>query len=256
MVPGKRILYSEKLLPRKSRIPCRLRMPQIFQWLMLQLLRLFISCVAFLVQLEKVDQGNEGFSVWGGASSVDAATIQLSNTLGSVAISISRIWYTGQYSVCTTASPKHHEYLKSISAFAAFDYRDAEVVEKVVDAVKSSSVNLTIGVDAITENNTSKLSSDILTATASGTGKLVITLPFPETDAKPEGIETLQTTAARIFTDSPDVGAWFFDGFLKNVLEKKYLVPLPPIEIIKGGISATQEVFDQLKAGLVERNSP
>ncbi|KAG4025659.1 hypothetical protein MFRU_053g00280 [Monilinia fructicola] len=191
---------------------------------------------SFPRRIGKVDQKNEGFLVWGGASSVGAATIQLANTLG--------------YKVFTTASPKHHEYLKSIGAFATFDYHDPEIVKRVVEAVKSSGVNLTIGVDAISENNTSKLSSDIITATASGTGKLVTTLPFPEKYSKPEGIEILQTAAVRLFTDSQDVGAWFFNDFLKDALEKKYLVPSPPVEIVEGGISASQKVFDQLKAGV------
>ncbi|ESZ91715.1 putative Zinc-binding alcohol dehydrogenase domain-containing protein cipB [Sclerotinia borealis F-4128] len=184
----------------------------------------------------KVEPTNEALFVWGGASAVGAAAIQLANTLG--------------YKVFTTASPKHHEYLQSLGAFATFDYHDAEVVSRVVRSVKVSAANLTLGLDAITEGDTFILSADILSATAGGAGKLALTLDWPETHAKPNDVEVLKTVAIRLGMDSQDVGAWFFNEFLKDALEKKYLVASPPIEIVDGGVAAAQKVFDQLKAGV------
>jgi NADPH:quinone reductase-like Zn-dependent oxidoreductase len=50
----------------------------------------------------------EGFLVWGGASSVGSAIIQLARNSG--------------FKVFETASKKHEAYLKSLGAYEVFDY--------------------------------------------------------------------------------------------------------------------------------------
>ncbi|KAK8076083.1 hypothetical protein PG994_003355 [Apiospora phragmitis] len=59
--------------------------------------------------------------VWGAGSSV-----------GQFALQVLR-WY-GYRHVLATASPSHHEYLRGLGASACFDYRDADVAEKVLAA--------------------------------------------------------------------------------------------------------------------------
>ncbi|TGO50001.1 hypothetical protein BCON_0194g00110 [Botryotinia convoluta] len=144
---------------------------------------------------------------------------------------------------------KHPEYFKSIGATATFDYRDPKVVRNIIGEVSASDVDLTIGSDAITENDTPQLSADGLSATGHGKGKLVLTLPWPEEYPKPEDVEIFKAVAARLGTDDQDVGAWFFNDFLTDALEKKYVVTAPPVEIVEGGIASAQKGFDILKEG-------
>ncbi|KAF7885272.1 uncharacterized protein EAF01_011337 [Botrytis porri] len=75
------------------------------------------------------------------------------------------------------AGEKHHEYLVSIGATAASDYRDPEVVRNVIEEVNTLDMGLEIGFHATTENVTSQLSADILSAMGNRQGKLVLTLP-------------------------------------------------------------------------------
>jgi len=55
--------------------------------------------------------------VWGGASATGMSAIQLYSALG--------------YQVITTASPQHHDYLRSLGAHHVFNYRDENVVEQI-----------------------------------------------------------------------------------------------------------------------------
>jgi hypothetical protein len=50
--------------------------------------------------------------------------------------------------------------------------------------------------------------------------------------------------------DHAEVGSWLFNEYLPKAIEKKTIVPAPKIEVVEGGIGATQKVFDQLKAGV------
>lgn len=64
--------------------------------------------------------------VWGGATAVGGNAIQLARAAG--------------YRVITTASPGNHERMRQLGAEAAFDYRDPEVVDRIIEAVDGSVV--------------------------------------------------------------------------------------------------------------------
>ena len=79
-----------------------------------------------------------GFLVWGGSSSVGTAAIQIAKILG--------------FTVFTTSSPRHHEYLKALGAESCFNYGESSVVNKIVDAAKESGQKITAAFDAVSEN--------------------------------------------------------------------------------------------------------
>jgi len=60
--------------------------------------------------------------IWGAASSVGQYAIQILN-------------FYGYKRLIATASSEHHEYLKKLGAAACFDYRNADVVQKLLDHV-------------------------------------------------------------------------------------------------------------------------
>lgn len=64
--------------------------------------------------------------VWGGATAVGGNAIQLARAAG--------------YRVITTASAGNHERMLQLGAEAAFDYRDAAAVDRIIEAVKGSVV--------------------------------------------------------------------------------------------------------------------
>lgn len=66
---------------------------------------------------EVQQQQQSGMLVWGASSSTGTAAVQLAKELG--------------LKVFATASPKNHEYVKSLGASEVVDYRDPDVVSKL-----------------------------------------------------------------------------------------------------------------------------
>lgn len=64
--------------------------------------------------------------IWGGATSVGCNAIQLAVAAG--------------YSVVTTTSPKNFDYVKSLGAAYAFDYKSESVVGDIIAALKGKTV--------------------------------------------------------------------------------------------------------------------
>ncbi|TVY14597.1 Dehydrogenase azaJ [Lachnellula arida] len=64
---------------------------------------------------------NSPILLWGGASSVGQYALQI-------------LAYYGYRHLLTTASPRHHELLRSLGANAVFDYRAPDVVARILDA--------------------------------------------------------------------------------------------------------------------------
>jgi len=183
--------------------------------------------------------GKEGILVWGGASSVGTAAIQILKICG--------------YKVFATASPANHEYLKSLGAYQVFNYRDEDVVSKIVDSANKACLPLNLAFDTITEATTVTKSSEVLLASGGKGGKLCLVLPWPEKVQKPEAIEILNAIAPRLSGDRAELGAWFFNDWLQGALEKGEIVAAPKPEIVEGGIEATQKVYDMHKAGVSNR---
>jgi NADPH:quinone reductase-like Zn-dependent oxidoreductase len=177
-----------------------------------------------------------GLLIWGASSSVGISALQLARNLG--------------FKVFVTASPAHHQYLRSLGAFDVFDYRDPAVVSKIAASAWSAGTPIKLAFDAVTEGTTAKQSADVLAASGGAGGKLVLVLPWSEKELKPEGIEISQTAALRTGMDQSELGAWFFNDYLQNSLKKGNIVPAPKVEVAGGGIAAAQKVLDKLKAGV------
>jgi len=183
-----------------------------------------------------ISSKDSGLLVWGAASSVGTAVVQLARNAG--------------FKIFATASKHHHKYVESLGALAVFDYRDPDVVSKIVASAKSAGTPIKYGFDAITEGETSKLSADILMASGGKGGGLVLVLEYASQSPKSDGVEYLQTSALRTGLDQAELGEWLFNEYLPKQLEKKTIVTAPKIEVVPGGISAAQKALDELKRGV------
>ncbi|KAL2061927.1 hypothetical protein VTL71DRAFT_7305 [Oculimacula yallundae] len=177
-----------------------------------------------------------GLLVWGAGSSVGTTAVQIAKKLG--------------FKVFATASPAHHQYLKTLGAFEVFDYRDPAVVDKIVASARTAGIPINLGFDTITEGETAKRSSEILLSSGGKGGKLVLVNPWSEDAAKPEELQISQTMAFRHGADKSDIGEWLFNDFLREALADGTIVPAPKVEIVPGGLDAAQAVFEKLKAGV------
>lgn len=81
------------------------------------------------------DPSGRAILIWGGASSVGVAAIQMAKVAG-----FGRVF--------TTASPKNHAVLQRLGATQCFEYKSPTVVEDIETAAKALGVELTTAFDA------------------------------------------------------------------------------------------------------------
>ncbi len=179
---------------------------------------------------------NEALIIWGAASSVGSSAVQIARVLG--------------WKIIATASPQHHEWLRKLGVTEIFDYHDPEVVAKIGQTVKDRGLVVRRALDPISIDSTLDLVPKALHAAGGLGGRIAILIPQPVGKPEPEGVEIGTSHASRHATDLKELGRWFFNDWLEKHLADGSVIPVPEIQIVDGGVSATQKAFDQLKAGV------
>lgn len=194
------------------------------------------SSVAIFSNLGVPRHGGQkgGFLVWGGASSVGSAAVQIAAAIG--------------FDVFAVASPQHHAYIKTLGAKFVFDYRSAHVVTEMVDAAKEAGIEIKLAFDAISDPGTIQTCLEVLDKF--GGGKLCLTLFMPEGLKTPANVEVSRTMAARVATDWKEEGTWLFNDWLEKALVDGTYKPSPGIQIVEGGLASMQKALDLHKKGL------
>jgi NADPH:quinone reductase-like Zn-dependent oxidoreductase len=174
----------------------------------------------------------KGLLVWGGASSVGSAAIQSAKLLG--------------FTVYTTASEKHHEYLKSLGASRAFDYNSQDVVASIVKAATEDGLTFEYGYHAAGPQV--KESMEVLAGLKgdAAVGRLASAVFAREGFPKLDGVEVKFVAAPK---DRDEHVKFVFWVWLKEKLEKGEFVPSPKIKIYEGGLEGLNKGLDDLSAG-------
>jgi len=182
----------------------------------------------------KQDKESGGFLVWGAASSVGSAAVQMAALLG--------------YTVYATASSQHHSYIKTLGATHVFDYKEADVVDKITSTAKTAGQEIKYAYDAISEHGTAPKCATVLDAF--GGGRLLLVLPWPQDAQQPSSVKVDGCLAHKVASDYQDFSGWLFNDWLEKALVEGSFVPSPKIQIVKGGIPAVQEALDKHRKGL------
>jgi NADPH:quinone reductase-like Zn-dependent oxidoreductase len=169
--------------------------------------------------------------VWGGSTSVGSNAIQLAVAAG--------------YEVFTTSSPNNFDYVKKLGASQAFDYKDENVVQKMIDALKDKELAgaMAIGMNSLhpcatilSKSNGAKFVADVMAPS--------VTTPIPE---------GLGVTSKFVFGSdlkNDNVGEAVFKDFLENALQSRKFVAAPDAEVVGHGLENIQVGFDTLLKGV------
>lgn len=165
--------------------------------------------------------------VYGASSSVGAATVQLAVASGASVIAI--------------ASKHNFDFVKSLGASQAFDYKDPQIVDHVVEAVKASGGKFAGIFDVIGEEDKSY---DITVPIAEklGGGNLATVLPPPK--SLPANVKSSNFYAIDDATDP----VW--KDYITPALEQSKLRCLPRPEIVGTGLESIQKGMDANKKGV------
>jgi len=176
----------------------------------------------------------KGMLIWGGASSVGSAAVQIASKMG--------------FSVYVTASEKHHGYMKTLGATRVFDYKNESVVENIVKAVKDDGVTIQSGFDAVGQL---KYSLEVLSQTKSdGIAKLASATPLSAESPKMEGVEVKFTAPPADEQERKESFHFIFGVFLKEKLVTGDFVPSPKIQVVEGGLKSVQKGLEILRGGV------
>ncbi|KAI1475728.1 hypothetical protein K445DRAFT_314017 [Daldinia sp. EC12] len=176
----------------------------------------------------------QGLLVWGGSSSVGSAVIQSAKLLG--------------FTVYTTASAKHHEYVKSLGASKVFDYKEPNIEDAIIKAGKEDGLTFQYGYDAV--GATQSCQTILKALKGNGTAHLA-SAPHPSPDAPTiEGVEAKFVAAAVDENARKEQFSFIFNTWLKERLEKREIVPSPRIQVVEGGLHGINKGLDILKAGV------
>jgi NADPH:quinone reductase-like Zn-dependent oxidoreductase len=182
----------------------------------------------------------KGLLVWGASGSVGSNALQIAKIMG--------------YHVYATSGSHNAMYVKSLGATRVFDYKEDNVVEGIVSAMKEDGVTLEAVYDAA---GSPKEVSQVIKAMNSGRTTKVASAPNIDPSApKEDGIET-------IFVESPsdpqEHVQWFefvLSKWLSEHLEQKLLKASPKPKSIhsltpnKGGLKSIDDGLDELKKGV------
>lgn len=176
----------------------------------------------------------KGMLVWGGASSIGSAAVQIAKLMGFI--------------VYVTASEKHHEYLKGLGAARTFDYKGENVVESIVKAAKEDGVTIQNGFDAVGQL---RPCLDILKEfKGEGISKLAEATQLPKDSPKEDGVEVKFIAPSADEKERAEYFHFIFRVWLKEKLEKREYVPSPRIQVVEGGLQSAQKALDELKKGV------
>ncbi|OKP02009.1 Zinc-binding alcohol dehydrogenase domain-containing protein cipB, partial [Penicillium subrubescens] len=174
---------------------------------------------------------SETLLVWGGASSVGMAVIQLAVASG--------------LKVVTTASTSNHCLLQSLGADAVFDYKSESVVEDISNNLKNS--NSIAIYDAIGEERSFEPLRAIVKY-LHGPVKIASVLPCnkPSENFNPKFI----TSYGIAYPPNENVGEKIWGDFVPNALASGKLQAKPDPIIVGHGLEELQKGLDLQKAGV------
>ena len=176
----------------------------------------------------------QGILVWGGASSVGSAVVQVAKLMG--------------FTVYATASEKHHDYLKGLGASRVFDYKNEHVVASIVNAAKEDGLTVQIAYDAAGQL---RECLDILKKlNGAGKAKVASAVPLSENSPKEEGVEVTFVASPVEAKDRTEFFHFVFWVWLKEKLEKGEFVPSPKIQVVEGGLEAANKGLDEWRKGV------
>lgn len=176
----------------------------------------------------------KGMLVWGGSSSVGSAAVQTAKLFG--------------FTVYATASPKHHDYIKTLGADRVFDYKDEKVVQNIVNIAKEDGITIHECYDAIGQT---QLCLDVLKEfKGPGMSKLAAAAPLREDSPTLEGVDIQFVMAPPGDEARSEHFQFVFGKWLKEKLASGEFVPSPHVRVVEGGLKGANNGLDELKQGV------
>ncbi|KAL4792605.1 chaperonin 10-like protein [Aspergillus venezuelensis] len=187
------------------------------------------------LDIQKKVTKKEAVLVWGGSSSVGSLAVQSAKSMG--------------FTVYTTASAKHHEYLKELGADKAFDYRDEKVIARIIEQVQINNLKMNLAYGAVPDSLT-PLQSILQELKGSEIAKIAHAPVLPDDAPKVKGIEAKFVFPPTEPEPLRERFAQIFAGWLENKLAAGKVQPSPRVRVVTGGLEGLNRALDVLREGM------
>ncbi|KAF7885591.1 uncharacterized protein EAF02_004100 [Botrytis sinoallii] len=165
--------------------------------------------------------------IWGGSSSCGASAIQLAKAAG--------------YTVVTTASIQNHDFVKSIGATHAFDYKSPTVIQDILAILQTGDAVF----DCIAQTNTQHACAEI--AHKIGASKFAAVLPPVPNEYN---VEPVMVNGLDVGLVDFDIGDAVWRKYVPEALAKGKYLAKPDPEVLEGGLGRVQDGIDLLRNGV------
>ncbi|KAL5319867.1 hypothetical protein ACEPPN_012925 [Leptodophora sp. 'Broadleaf-Isolate-01'] len=170
--------------------------------------------------------------VYGGSSSFGSLSVQYLSEAG--------------YTVTTTYSPKHHDFVSKLGAVTLANHaiKSEKLVEKII-----ADGPYDIVVDTISLPSTIAVTAQVLAA--QGGGKLYATQPSLGPDTLPDGVTRLFEPWSESLYEEENCGLqkWVVETYLPQGLSTGAITPLPTVKA-DGGLKGINVALDQMLKGV------
>ena len=170
--------------------------------------------------------------IYGGTSSFGSTSVQYIAQAG--------------YTVVTTTSPKHRDFVSRLGAVKIVDHtlEHGDVIKQLIEYGPYDIV-----VDSISLPNTVALNTKVLAA--QGGGRVYTLLPAFGPETLPDGV-TREFESWGIFLaeeKNPGLKSWMYDTYLPQAVASGKLIPLPN-EKVRGGLNGVNDAHDKMEKGV------
>ncbi|CAG8395817.1 unnamed protein product [Penicillium salamii] len=176
--------------------------------------------------------------IWGGASGVGAAVIQLAAA-------------AGMSPILTTASPHNHEALKELGATHCFNYRDTDIVDQIRNFTRDAGIKLDLAFDTIGYAGQAHMVDWCYSCCAEG-AKVVTTIPHPN------ALKCFATRADDITFDGPNGRTTYparredaarTSKILEWAVENLRPLRMPAVRVVSGNEAAMDAIVESARGG-------
>lgn len=170
--------------------------------------------------------------IYGGSSSFGSLSVQYVSQAG--------------YSVVTTSSPTHKEFVSKLGAVKVVDHTQ-EQGALVESLVSEGPYNLIV--DCISLPNTIAITASVVAA--QGGEKLYAVLPAFGPETLPQGVTRIFASWSAVLSEekNADILAWAFNTYLPEGIANGKIIPLPT-EKVSGGLKGVNDALNRLQQGV------
>ncbi|KAH9477838.1 Dehydrogenase azaJ [Psilocybe cubensis] len=173
--------------------------------------------------------------IWGGASSIGSAVIQVAKSLGFITY--------------VTASENHHDYMKELGADKVFDYKAEDTVDAIVKSAREDGVKIQYAYEA--SGRAVKDAFEVLKkAKGKDIAKLASAAPLRPDCPTAEGIEVKFVAVPTDVGARREFSSFVYRDWLTKKLADGEFVPSPRIKVVGKGLESLQKGLDEWSQGV------